>query len=144
MQTARSTKEDAMLTPGIAEAIRKLDGEFMDAGNTGNAAALVSAFYANDAVLMPPNHPMVEGAAVIEKFWRGLFDAGLRRVTLETTRVEAAADLAYGRGRYRLELAPAGTAPVEDAGKYVVVYRPDGGGRWRAVVDIFNSDLHAR
>jgi hypothetical protein len=57
MQTARSTKEDAMLTPGIDEAIRKLDGEFMDAVNTGNAAALVSALYANNAVLMPPNQP---------------------------------------------------------------------------------------
>lgn len=53
--------------------------------------------------------------------------------------MEEAGDLAYGRGRYSLQL-PSGE---RDHGKYVVVYRRHGDGAWRAVVDIYNSDRSA-
>ena len=33
-----------------------------------------------------------------------------------------------------------GAAPVQDEGKYVVVYKQQANGVWRAVADIFNSD----
>ncbi|HXJ82893.1 MAG TPA: DUF4440 domain-containing protein [Candidatus Methylomirabilis sp.] len=123
-----------------ADAIRQLDAEFMKAGNAKNAAALVKAFYAPDAVLMPPNHAAVEGRDKIEGFLQGLMDGGLTSIKLETTTVASAGDLAYGRGRYTLALSPPGGAPVQDVGKYVVVYRRQPNGAWRAVSDIFNSD----
>ncbi len=122
-------------------AIRRLDREFMRAAHARDAGALVAAFYAPDAVLMPPNHPLVKGQARIRAFLQGLIDGGLSRIVLRTSRIESAGDLAYGRGAYTLTLTPPGGAPVEDAGKYVVVYRRQGrGGAWRAVADIFNSD----
>ena len=37
-----------------AAAIRRLDEEFMRAAATGDGEALVDAFYARDAVLLPP------------------------------------------------------------------------------------------
>lgn len=133
-----------MTTPSITEAIHKLDRDFMGAVEAADAGSLVSAFYAEDAVLMPPNQPAVEGATAIEKVFGGLMAAGLRRARLETTRIESAGDLAYGRGRYRLEISPVGAQTVVDIGKYVVVYRRDSQGGWRAIVDIFNTDLEAR
>jgi ketosteroid isomerase-like protein len=133
-------KAPAPKAPGAADAIRQLDTDFMKAANAKNAATLVKAFYAPDAVLMPPNHAAVEGRGNIQGFLQSLIDSGLTSIKLETTTIASAGDLAYGRGRYTLALSPPDGAPVEDVGKYVVVYRRQPGGAWRAVSDIFNSD----
>jgi ketosteroid isomerase-like protein len=129
--------------PSAAQAIRAMDQAFMQAAGARDAGTLVRGFYAPSAVLMPPNHPAVQGRAEIQKFLQGLMDAGLEAITLSTKHVEAAGDLACGRGTYTLTLAPAGGPRVEDAGKYIVVYRRGAGGTWQAVADIFNSDRPA-
>jgi ketosteroid isomerase-like protein len=141
-KTARKApkKASAAKPPGAADAIQRLDAEFMKAASAKNAAALVKAFYAPDAVLMPPNHALVEGRDNIQGFLQGLIDSGLTSIKLETTTTASAGDLAYGRGQYTLALSPPGGAPVQDVGKYVVVYRRQPNGAWRAVSDIFNSD----
>jgi ketosteroid isomerase-like protein len=139
----KATKRPAPRPAGAADAIRRLDAEFMKAANAKNPAALVKAFYARDAVLMPPNHPLVEGHAGIQGFLQGLIDSGFTGIKLETTSVASVGDLAYGQGRYTLSLAPASGAPVQHVGKYIVVYRLAASGAWRAVADIFNSDQAA-
>lgn len=144
-KTPRPTRPKAVNKPAARAAdagvaIRKLDEALMKAASARNAAALVRAFYAPGAVLMPPGHPVVEGTAAIQGFFQGLLDSGFQSIKLETTAVDAAGDLAYSRGRYTLSLTPPGGAPVEDIGKYIVVYRRQPGGAWRAVGDIFNSD----
>ena len=144
-KASRSPKKaPARKPPGVTDAIHRLDAEFMKAANARNAGALVKAFYAADAVLMPPNHPAVEGRASIQGFLQGLIDSGLTSIKLETVSVSSADDLAYGRGRYTLALSPPEGAPVQDVGKYVVVYRRQPNGAWRAVSDIFNSDQPAQ
>ena len=136
----KAARRAAPKPASAADTIHRLDAEFMKAANARNAAALVKAFYAPDAVLMPPNHGAVEGRAKIQGFLQGLIDSGLTSIKLETTTVASAGDLAYGRGRYTLDLTPPGGAPVQDVGKYIVVYRRQANGTWRAVSDIFNSD----
>jgi ketosteroid isomerase-like protein len=136
----KAAKPAAPRSADAADAIRRLDAEFMKAANARNAAALVKTFYARDAVLMPPNHPLVEGPVAIQGFLQGLIDGGFTSIKLETTTVASADNLAYGRGRYSLSMSPPGGAPVQDEGKYVVVYRRQPNGAWRAVADIFNSD----
>jgi ketosteroid isomerase-like protein len=89
---------------------------------------------------MPPNHPLVSGKAAIQGFLQGLLDAGATGIRLDTQRIAAAGDLAWGRGAYTLSMTPPGGAPVVDTGKYVVCYRRQPGGAWRAAADIFNSD----
>jgi uncharacterized protein (TIGR02246 family) len=138
--SAKAARKPAVKVMSAAQAIRGLDGEFMKAANARDAGAVVRAFYAPDAVLLPPNHPIVEGRSNIQAFLQGLMDSGLSSIRLETTRIASDGALAYGRGRYTLSLAPAAAAPVEDVGKYVVVYRRQPDGSWRAVADIFNSD----
>jgi len=125
-----------------AGAIRRLDEEFMRAAATGDGEALVDAFYARDAVLLPPNQPAAEGRENIRRVLQGLMDSGVSSIKLETTVTGTAGDLAYGRGHYTLSINPPEGAPMTDVGKYVVVYRRLGG-TWRAVADIFNSDQPA-
>jgi ketosteroid isomerase-like protein len=141
----KATKKSAKpKTAGAADAIRQLDAEFMKAASAKNAGALVKAFYVADAVLMPPNHPIVSGRAEIQRFLQGLIDSGLTSIKLETTTIASSGDLAYGRGHYTLSMAPAGGTPFQDAGKYIVVYGRQANGAWRAVADIFNSDQAAQ
>lgn len=124
-------------------AIRRLDAEFMKAAKARDAGALVAAFYAPDAVLMPPNHPLVKGRAQIRAFLQGLMDGGVQSIKLRTSRIEHAGSLAYGRGTYTLVIAPPGGPTTEDVGKYVVVYRRQRDRSWKTVADIFNSDRAA-
>jgi uncharacterized protein (TIGR02246 family) len=142
--TQKPAKRVAPKPPGADDAIRQLDAEFMAAANAKNASALVKAFYAQDAVLMPPNHAIVEGRGQIQNFLQGLITAGFSGIKLETTTTMSEGDLAYGRGRYTLSMSPAGGAAVQDEGKYVVVYRRQGKTGWRAITDIFNSDRSAQ
>ena len=143
-KAAKKTQKVAKKPAPVADAIRRLDAEFMKAANAKTSAALVKAFYAPDAVLMPPNHPIVEGRDKIQGFLQGLMDSGFTGIRLETTTIASAGDLAYGRGHYTLSMAPPGGAPVQDVGKYIVVYRRQPNGAWRAVAYIFNSDQAAQ
>jgi uncharacterized protein (TIGR02246 family) len=126
-----------------ASAIRQLDRRFMSAAASKDAKTLANAFYAADAVLMPPNAPLVKGRAAIQKFFQGLLDAGAAGVTLKTTKIEADGRLAYGRGTYSFSRPGPDGNLTRDIGKYVVVYRRQKDGGWRAIADIFNSDQPA-
>jgi uncharacterized protein (TIGR02246 family) len=129
--------------PSPAAAIRQLDAHFVSAAASRDAKALVASFYAPDAVVMPPDNPLVKGRANIQKFWQGLLDAGAFGVALKTTTIEAAGDLAYGRGAYRFSMSAADGSTSQNVGKYVVVYRRQKNGGWLAIADIFNSDQPA-
>ena len=142
MSKSRPAKKSARPVETAAAAIRRLDAEFMRAAAAHDGAALVAAFYDKDAVLLPPNRPALEGRESIRQMLQGLMNSGLTSIKLETTVTGSSGDLAYGRGRYIMNLEPAGGSPVTDVGKYVVVYRRQAGA-WRAVADIFNSDQAA-
>src|SRR5262249_22390187 len=115
-----------------AGAIRRLDEEFMRAAATGDGEALVDAFYARDAVLLPPNQPAAEGRENIRRVLQGLMDSGASSIKLETTVTGTAGGPAYGRRPATPSITPPQSAPVTDIGKYVVVYRRQRG-QWRAV-----------
>ena len=126
-----------------AAAIRQLDAHFMSAAASRDAKALVTGFYATDAVVMPPNSPLVKGRANIQKFWQGLLDAGASGVKLKTSTIEVSGALAYGRGGYSFSTPAADGSTSQNIGKYVVVYRRQPAGGWLAIADIFNSDTPA-
>ncbi|HWR36010.1 MAG TPA: nuclear transport factor 2 family protein [Clostridia bacterium] len=130
MSSAASTPLDA-----AEQVIRAMDAAFVRNANASNATALTEEFYAEDARLLPPNSPLVRGREAIRSFWERFLAAGCSDLKLETGEIGASGDLAYGVGNY--EYTQAGT---RHAGKYVVVYRrqPDGG--FRAVADSFSSN----
>jgi ketosteroid isomerase-like protein len=67
----------------------------------------------------------------------------LHKLILRTDKIEVAGDLAYGIGRLQMTIKTASGPEVHDEGKYLVVYRRQQDGQWRAIADIFNSDLPA-
>jgi len=120
-------------------AIRAKDAEFSAAARAGNVDGMM-ATYADDAVLMAPNYPAFRGRDAIRQFWSGFVGAGQVDAAVEADSVMQSGDLATELGHYRLKIVPkGGGAPIEDNGKYILVWRKSGG-QWRAVADIFNSD----
>jgi len=126
----------------IASIILAMDQEFVRNIEEKNAEQLVKAFYAEDAQVFPPGQPMVSGHDAIKQLW-GAFIPLLQRLSLTTTRIEASGELAYGTGAYEMTLAQPDGSTAEDRGKYVVVYRLQPDGSYRAVADIFNSSQPA-
>ena len=124
----------------VRDALRALDEEFVRNANAGDAGKLVSGFYTEDATLLPPNAPLITGAQDTRGFWQSVIDAGAGDVTLETSRVDASGDLAYGIGRYSFTMSSADGGRSREQGKYLVVFRRQPGGGWKAVADMFSSD----
>ncbi len=111
--------------------------EFASAASHGNAEGMV-AFYADDAVLMPPGAPAMRGKDAIRQFWTGFTGMGAIDAVLTTDDVMESGNLAVESGRFELSITPkGGGAAIKDSGKYIVVWR-DG----KIVRDIFNSNVH--
>jgi uncharacterized protein (TIGR02246 family) len=125
-----------------AEVIAPTNRQFEDAVAKQDAAGC-AAVYTPDASILPPNGPRMSGRAAIEAFWQGILDAGLRDARLETVSLEMHGDTAIELGTYVLNIAAPTGSPVEDRGKFVVIWKRDIDGVWRWAVDIFNSDLSA-
>ena len=116
-------------------ALDRLATEFAAAYNA-HEAAKVAAFYAEDAVLMTPNEPMVKGRGDIEKYYQQQFARGAVRLRLKPLESIVTGDRAFEAGT-----ATAILGPFSDEGKYVVVYKRVGRA-WKIAYDIFNSDQH--
>ena len=104
-------------------------------------AAGIATLYSDDGAVMPPNAPIGKGPAAIQQTWTSMMQAPGFELTIipEQIIVSSSGDMALDRGTYRLAMAPNGN-PLNDTGKYVVVWRKIAG-QWKAAADIFNSDL---
>jgi len=105
---------------------------YVAASNEGNAAALTE-LYAEDAVLLPPDHEPIHGREAIGEFWQQGTDAGLE---VSTLRLEVEGDVGYLVGRYRL---PATEQEDADSGQYVMCLKRQTDGTWKLTADIWNG-----
>lgn len=105
----------------------------------GDFAVLVKDYYADDAVLLPPNMKAATGHAAMEAAFRTF--PPVSSFTLHTVEIVGSPDLAYVRGTYTMTFAPPGAPPIPDEGKYLEVWRKGSDGTWKSVRDMFNSDM---
>jgi uncharacterized protein (TIGR02246 family) len=123
----------------IRRAIAAGNQKFMDAISQGDAPA-VAALYTATARALPPGAPVVEGRPAIQAFWQSVIESGVKDVKLETIAVETTgAGLAAEVGRAVLTLQQPNGERVTAEGKYVVVWKDDGG-EWKLHADIWNMN----
>ena len=120
----------------VRAAIEAANAKFGAAWGSKDAAA-VTALYTANATLLPPNSARVTGSPAILEFWKGALAAAPARGKLTTGEVEAHGDTAHEVGTYELSAAD---GVVVDKGKYVVVWKREGG-QWKLHRDIWNSDM---
>ena len=121
----------------VRQAIEANNKAFVEAFNRGEAGT-VADLYTNDALLLPPNSPMIAGRTGIGEFWQKLITAGLKAVSLDTERVDVCGDTAYEVGHYALTIPIAAGGTVTDKGKYIVVWKREGR-NWKLTRDIWNT-----
>ena len=115
-----------------------LDGmsqSFEDAMRKGDIAA-VQAMYAEDGVILPPNHARVQGREGIAAYFKEMTDAGL---SLKLTPMDSWMDgaLAVRSGSY---IVLDKEQKEIDHGKWMEVWRKGADGKWLLVRDMWNSD----
>lgn len=123
----------------VKPAIQEGNRQFMAAFARGDTAG-VAALYAVDAQLLPPHSNFVKGAGAIRNFWQGAIDMGILEAKLETIEVEAGGDTTIELGKYTLLLKD---GRVADAGKYLVVWKQQGGA-WKLYRDVWNTSQRAQ
>lgn len=121
---------------GARRAIESAVTRYVAASNNGDAEAL-TALYAEDAVLLPPDHQPIEGREAIGEFWSQGTDSGLQ---VKTLRLEVEGDLGYLAGQYHL---PATEGEPADSGKYVMCFKRQNDGTWKLTADIWNSSAES-
>jgi uncharacterized protein (TIGR02246 family) len=123
------------------DAIKKI-GDAYTKASLARDAKTIAALYAEDAIEMPPNQPMVKGRAAILAYYEQAFGGGMNvnSFTLSHIDTHAAADRGYDVGSYTQSVTPKGaTGPVTDHGKYTVIVKRVGSA-WQIAYAIYNSD----
>ena len=120
------------------KALRDADAEWSKAAGAKDLDKTVS-FYADDALVLPPNEAAVTSKDGIRSLWKGLIGS-VTDVSWKATRVEMAksGEMACLTGTYELTMKDG----TKDRGKYCEVWEKKGG-TWKCGTDIWNSDLPA-
>ena len=119
----------------ISEGITKTYQAFTSAVSNGDASGVASC-YTDDAQLMAPNADLVTGKQEIQNAMQGFVDAGINRISLESTEIEGFGNMAFEVGKYVLSVEE----QVIDNGKYIVIWKKVGED-WKLHRDIFNSNI---
>jgi uncharacterized protein (TIGR02246 family) len=99
-------------------------------------------YYSDDASILPPNSPIASGKQAIRAVWASVLGPGAS-LSWQVSRLEVSrsGDLAYVMGVYQFARKYPQGKLMTDHGKTVEVWRKQADGKWKTVVDIFNSDL---
>ena len=125
----------------VRAAIEAANREFVAAFNRGDAAS-IAALYMEEGKILPPNMEMMQGKAAVQAFWQGAMDMGCKEATLETVELEEQGAAAIEIGKYTLKIQLPDGGIFMDNGKYLVVWKQEGGA-WKLDQDIWNSSLPA-
>lgn len=130
----QSKLENSSLKAGI----EKANQSWMEAMKKQDAEG-VAALYAEDALLLAPNAPAIQGREGARNFFASAMNAGIKEVKLYTEEVDGDGQFAIERGTYEM-YADGNT--VADKGKYIVHWK-NINGEWKFYRDMFNSDMPA-
>ena len=122
----------------LRASIEEANAMWMDAVAQRNADA-VAGLYTDDALLLPPNMPAIQGKEGVKKFITGALDSGIKKVRLVTEEVDGNDETAIEKGTY--EMMVDGDVVV-DQGKYLVHWK-NRDGKWLFHRDMFNSNMPA-
>ena len=122
-------------------AVESASNELVEAVNASDLERVVS-LWTEDATLLPPHHPKVEGRESIRAYFGRLFSVMRLQFQFTSSRVWLAEGSAWQLVDYSAEVTPlAGGAVQSDRGKGLHVFRRQPSGSWLLALDIWNSDV---
>ena len=134
-----SAKSGEEFTMKDQASIRERSEAFVKAFNAKEVDGVL-AVYAENAVFMPPNEPVIRGREALKTFFDDLIKSGATGLRLNVGEVSGHGPLAYQSGTYEMEVKRATGQGTRDRGKYLFVLRKMGD-TWRYEYSMWNSDL---
>jgi len=134
-QTKVDTKEDI-------EAIREQQEEFPLAHKYHDGAKLAE-FYTEDAMLIPPDEPIVKGKQAIAEWYERQFKKAqpIENPTVTIEEIEVFGNLAFNRGNFILKFeGETADKPVILNLRFITIWRKQPDGSWRFYRDIWNTN----
>jgi uncharacterized protein (TIGR02246 family) len=128
------------------KAVKALEAAWVQDAATKDADKFAS-YYSNDASLLLPNTPIINGRDNIEAALKPMMADPNFALTFQSTRAGASkgGDFVYTIGAYSLTMSrPDGKTTATDTGKYLTVFKKQADGHWKAVADMISSDLPAQ
>ena len=125
----------------IEQALRDLDAKWSAAAGAKDVDKTVS-YYAESAVVMPPNASAATTKESIRSAWKEMLTTPGAALSWKATKVEVAksGDMAVLIGTYEMTMKDGN----KDKGKYCEVWEKKVGGKWKVMTDMFSSDLPAQ
>jgi len=122
-------------------ALMQVSRDWAQAAATGDAERIAS-YWADDAVVMPPDQAAIVGKAAILEFVRASLAMPGFSVTWEPEQASIAGsgDVGYLIERNQFTLQDDSGTLLTLHGKSATVWRKDANGAWKCVVDIWNDN----
>ena len=98
----------------------------------------VASLYAEDAMLLPPNHAAVEGRVAIQAFLE--VDGPVSDFQVQLLEADGRQDLAYAREMASFTLHLAGAPPTRGRSKVLSIWRKNADGAWKVLRDTWNPE----
>ncbi len=104
---------------------------------------LVVSFYTDDATVYPPNDIIGTGHDGAKKIWGAMLSDPSLTISWKAQHGEIASsgDIGYTSGTYELSMKGPDGKPINDKGKFLCVWKKQSDGKWKALRDMWNSDL---
>ena len=102
----------------------------------------VASFYAEDAIVYPPNALVAIGRPAAKKVWASYFADPTFSISWKTVNagVSKSGDLGFTAGTYEASFKGPDGKMVSEKGKYLSAWKKDKDGKWKASHDIWNTD----
>jgi ketosteroid isomerase-like protein len=128
----------------VAEETKLLrrDTEWADLASAGKDVEKIVSYWSDDAVLIFPGQPLLEGKAAIRAYVAESLNIPGFRIHWVSERPVFSPDgkLAYMRGKDELTAPGPNGAPVTVHLRGISIWRLDADGQWRCVVDMSNEE----
>ena len=137
----QATQQPADTRAAEEAAIRANSQEWSKAAGAKDLEKCMS-FYADDARRLASGAPLAVGLDAIRKEWTEYLAMPGPGFRWTTSKIEVArsGDLAYETGAYELQTTDKKKRLVTTKGKYLVVWKKQTNGNWKAAADIDNAD----
>lgn len=129
------------LTDADRATARRMDSTFAAAVGASDVEGMTAA-YAPNAIVMPPDMPLAHGREQIRGLWTKMTGQMKATLTLTQETANGGGNFMYTTGRYQLTPMPEGSAPAQE-GKYLEVFRRGVDGKWTRVADAWNANAPA-
>jgi ketosteroid isomerase-like protein len=133
-----------VLAKDNAETLRQLEADFLKATSERGSEGYLS-YYAEDAVEVPDGAHVLQGKESIARTM-GFLDDKQNQLTWTPigADISASGDLGYTYGTYEFRSTGKDGKPTVSHGKYTTIWKKQGDGKWKVVLDMGNSSSEAK